>query len=162
MPLTRWKTDLLVGWIGAVTGISFLLLATGFTAFEGTFLIQSSQTDGIIVANVPSKVPANMDANTPELTVLCPEFQYETSKRAKYTKTGSMCTDPPIFAVGDRVKVNYLTSDESSGQIDRFAAKWRFAVGFSIPALVLILIGLFFLRRVRSQGHTLDLTNYWE
>lgn len=155
MQITRWKVYLWLGWTGFSTGICFLLLAIGFGAYESWFLTQSSEAQGKVIANVAIQV------GTPAQNSYCPQFQYETADGITHVKTGSACSDPPTFVVGDRVRVNYLKSHPASGQIDSFGAKWGLVLGSAIAALVLTPIGMVFLNRLRSQGHSLDLTQLW-
>jgi hypothetical protein len=156
MRLTRWKIYLWIGWTGFATGICFLLLAIGFAAYEGWFLKQSSKAQGSVIANVPIKI------GTPAQSSFCPEFQYETEDGVTHVETGSACSNPPSFAVGDRVRINYLKSNSANGQIDSFGAKWGLVLGFGIAALVLTPIGIVFFSRLRSQGHSLDPIGFWD
>jgi hypothetical protein len=155
MQITRWKIYLWLGWTCFATGICFLILAIGFGAYESWFLIQSSEVQGRVIANIPIQV------GTPAQNSFCPRFEYETTDGITYVETGSACSAPPTFAVGDQVRVNYLKAHPASGQIDSFGAKWGLVLGFAIAALVLTPIGSFFFKRLRSQGHSLVPTQPW-
>jgi Protein of unknown function (DUF3592) len=161
MQLTRWKIYLWLGWTGFTTGISFLLLTIGFAAYESWFLAHSLKAQGIVIANLSNQSQADAQGGTTTQTTYCPQFRYQTPDGTSYVETSSACSNPPSFAVGETLAVNYLKSNHAHAQTDSFGAKWGLVLGFSIAALVMTPFGLFFFSRLRKQGHSLDLTSFW-
>jgi Protein of unknown function (DUF3592) len=162
MQLTRRRIYLLLGWTGSVTGLCFLVLAIGFATYEVWFLSQSSRAKGIVTANIPTQIPADVQTNTPARTSFCPQFQYQTPDGITQTNTSSACSNPPVFAVGDQIQVNYLKTSEGNGQVDSFGEKWGLLVAFLIAAFALMPVGIFFFRRLKSQGLSIDPMSYWD
>jgi hypothetical protein len=162
MRLTRWKIYLCIGWAALATGSAFLLVAIGLGAYEGWFLKQSARAPGAVIANVQTQIPADAQAGTPAQTSFCPQFQYKSADGSTHIVTGSTCSDPPSFAVGEQVSVNYSKFDSAHGQINSFGAKWGFAFGFGLAAIVLTPVGIVVLKRLRLQGHPLNPISFWE
>lgn len=156
-----WKVFLGLGWTGMVTGSGFLLVAIGFAAYESFFLAYSSETQGTVIANVESKIAAEPQTQTPDHTNYCPQFRYQSADGIAHVVTG-LCSDPPSFTVGEQVRVNYANWDHDNGQIDSVGDQWGFAVVFALAAAVLMPIGFVLLRRVRSEGHSLDPIGFWD
>jgi hypothetical protein len=144
------------------TGSCFLLVAIGWTAYEGFFLTHSSKTQGTVIANVASQVPADPQTNTAAHTNYCPQFRYQSADEATHSVTASMCSDPPSFTIGEQVRVRYSNWDYDHAQIASFGDRWGFVLVFGIAAAVLLPIGFVLLRRIRLQGHSLDPIGFWD
>jgi hypothetical protein len=162
MKLTRGKIFLLLGWTGMLTGSCFLLMAIGLVAYEGFFLTHSSKVQGTVIANVETQTAADAQTGAPAQTHYCPQFRYQSTDGVTHVVTSSACSDPPSFTTGQQVGVNYLSWDYDHAQIDSVGDQWGFVVAFALAAVVLMPIGFVLLRRVRSQGHSLDPISFWE
>jgi hypothetical protein len=158
----RWKIYLWLGWTGMATGSCFLLVAIGFAAYETFFLTHSSNAQGTVIANVESHTAADAQTGSPAQTNYCPQYRYQSMDGAAYTVTSSSCSNPPSFSIGEQVHVNYANWDHGDSQIDSFGDRWGFVLGFGAAAVVLMPIGFVLLRRVRAQGHSLDLFGFWD
>jgi hypothetical protein len=162
MRLSRWKIYLWIGWTFLVTGSVFLLVAIGFAGYEGCFLMQSSKAPGTVIANVQTQIPADVQTGTPAQTSFCPQFQYKSADGVTHIVTGSTGSNPPTFTVGEQVIVNYSKSDFADGQIDSLGEKWGWVLVFGLAAIVLTPVGIVLLRRLRSQGRSLDPISFWD
>jgi hypothetical protein len=158
----RWKIYLWLGWTGTVTGSCFLLLAIGFATYEAFFLTHSSKTHGIVIANVESRTAADPQSSTPAQTNYCPQFRYQSEDGVAHVATGSVCSEPPSFKIGDQVRVNYANWNHDHAQVDSAGDQWGFAMAFGLAAIVLMPIGIVLLRRVRLQGRSLDPIGFWD
>ena len=162
MKLTRWKIYLLLGWTGLVTGSCFLLVATGFAAYEAFFLTHGSKAQGTIIANVETRTAADPQTGSPAQTDYCPQFRYESADGVMHVLTASACSNPPSFTIGEQVRVSYSNSNYDHAQIDSFGSRWGLVIGFGLAAFVLTPIGFVLLSRLRSQGHSLDPLGFWD
>jgi hypothetical protein len=155
----RWKIFLWLGWTGMATGSCFLLVAIGWAAYESFLLTHSLKTKGTVIANVESKTAADPQTGTPAHTDYCPQFRYQSADGIAHVVTGSVCSDPPSFSVGEQVRVDY---SDWSAQIDSVGDQWGFVMVFGFCAIVLMPIGFMLLRRIRQQGHSLDPIGFWD
>jgi hypothetical protein len=158
----RWKIYLWLGWTGIVTGSCFFLVAAGLAAYESFLLTHSSITQGTVVANLETHTPADPQSGTPASKTYCPQYRYQSADGVTHVVTGSVCSDPPTFIVGELVRINYANWDHGHGQIDSFGDQWGFPVAFGLAAGVLMPIGFVLLRRIRLQGHSLDPIGFWD
>jgi Protein of unknown function (DUF3592) len=162
MRLNGSKIRLVIGYAAVATGTCFLLLAVGFAICEASFLLRSSEAQGTVIANLESRSDADSQSGTAAQQTFCPQFRYESVDGTTHTVTSSACASPPTFAVGEKVRIHYLSSHPESGQIDSFGAKWGFVLGFGIASGALLPIGISFLNRLRAQGSSLDPISFWD
>jgi CDP-diglyceride synthetase len=127
-------------FIGAAV---LLLIAIGTTAYSVHFLNASTQTEGVIV-----EIRESMDKDGG--TVRYPVYRYHDSAGHEYTSTTSM-SDGSLYAVGDRIRVRYLSGSPDTSRIDTFAHHWFLTLFAACAAAVVAVVGWVFQWRYRTQ-----------
>jgi Protein of unknown function (DUF3592) len=156
-----WKRRLFFGLTFTGTGTAFLAVSCGLLTYEAWFVAHSRTTPGKISANIEQQTAADPGTNTTATTCFRPQFQYVTADGTLHNTTGSICSSPASFSVGESVTIRYLQLNQDHAQIDSFGEEWGFSLVFGLVGLVAV-PGLFMLRRVRKEGHPIDIISLWE
>jgi hypothetical protein len=122
---------------------AMLLIAIGTTAYSIYFLTVSTKMEGVIVEVRETK---DKDGDT----VRYPVYRYHDSMGHEYTGTSSIGDGSP-YAVGDRIRVRYLTSSPDTSRIDSFAHHWFLSLFAGCGAVVMAIVGWVFQWRFRTQ-----------
>jgi hypothetical protein len=137
----------IVGLISLVMSVGFQV-AAAITAFNvDRFLNEAEQATGTIVALSEKHETERNSIN------YAPVFTFKTEYGRTQSITSRVATNPPSFAVGDRVHVLYRRSDPAGAQIDSFWQLWFWPVFLAAFGSVELLVGITFLYIARRKLH---------
>lgn len=126
-----------------LTGPFFLIVGLVLLGWNVIFLSDARSTEGEVVRLVESA-----SSNTDGVSYK-PEIRYAVPGGETFTRTTTWSTNPPVYRVGDRIKVLYDPDDPGTMVPDDFMGKWLMTLIFLGVGNILTIIGLF---RTRAEG----------
>lgn len=131
------------GWLWLFPGIGALLLAaaTGFQVHRLDTQESLASADGRVASVLKG----------------CVTVEFSTASGESVSFRGSVCSKPPAYAVGERVRVLYPPTAPASARIDSFRENWFVSLvlggigaGFVLIGSALVLPPLLARRRARA------------
>jgi hypothetical protein len=125
-------------WFFGLNGLTFIAVGLGFAVYTGAFIFRASETQGR-VTDLQQKTD---DENG--LVNFYPVFTFVSQDRQTHTVTSNAGSNPPGFAIGDRVPVLYRSADPEGAKIKSFGQLWGLAIGLCIAGSITGTIGFLF------------------
>ena len=118
------------GWLWIFPGIGALLLA-GAVAVQ---VNRVSQQDSLTAA----------EGWVAHVVQGCPTIEFSTPDGESVQFRGGVCSSPPAYDVGERVRVLYPAASPASARLDSFTENWFVSLVLGGIGSVFLLIGLVF------------------
>jgi hypothetical protein len=132
------------GW----TGVGVCMLLGGVAAAVHTWLLLRNGVEATGTVVDMTTVRDSEDGSES----YAPVFRFMAADQQSYTIHSKTSTNPPVFKVGEAVRVIYPPLDPASAKIASFWQLWLTVVILAGLGVIFVAIGLFFLRYLHSDG----------